>query len=344
MALINIDQQLSGLLEGVVNAMSTLEKTYHWQGREDTEEGQNGLRWHQVVDSLQHTDSCTLHNCILLGFECDLGVAANKGRIGAAKGANVIRNALANLAWHTDCGLYDAGNIVAEAHLADAQDHYAQKIAKNLSKNSLVIGLGGGHEIAWGSYQGLVEHLTGKPNKKIGIVNFDAHFDLRNPSQKTSSGTPFRQIAEYCETHNQPFHYACLGVAESSNTSALFAYANQTKTQYLLDIDCNLKAAKQLLEPMLTAVDELYVTVCLDAFPAHIAPGVSAPSDLGISVEFVVHMLHWIAQSQSTFDYNWRLADIAEMNPNYDIDNRTAKLAARLVYEVVSSKFNENGK
>ena len=313
-----------------------LEKTYQWQGREDTEDGQNGLRWHQIINTKQHSNSC-----VLVGFECDLGVAANKGRIGALKGPDVIRSALANLAWHADCDLADVGNIVAETHLAEAQSHYAQQIAKNLDENSFVIGLGGGHEIAWGSYQGLLQHLKDNPNKKIGIINFDAHFDLRNPLHAASSGTPFRQIAEYCQAQNQPFHYACLGVAESSNTIALFNYAKQTQTRYLLDIDCNVNAAKQLLEPMLSAVDELYVTVCLDAFPASVAPGVSAPSALGISVEFVINMLHWIAQSQPVFHYNWSLADIAEMNPYYDIDNRTAKLAARLVFEVINSKFGK---
>jgi formiminoglutamase len=316
--------------------MSRLEKNYHWQGREDTEEAHNGQRWHQVVNKQKHTNSFSL-----LGFECDLGVAANKGRGGAVKGPNVIRNALANLAWHADCDLFDAGNIVAKESMADAQNQYAQQITKSLNENSFVVGLGGGHEIAWGSYQGLAEHLAAGSNKKIGIINFDAHFDLRNPTQEASSGTPFRQISEYCQSHNQPFHYACLGVAESSNTSALFTYAKQAQTRYLLDIDCNLAAAKQLLKPMLTAVDELYVTVCLDAFPAHIAPGVSAPSALGISVEFVTYMLRWIAGSESDFHYNWRLTDIAEMNPNYDIDNRTAKLAARLVYEAVNTKFGK---
>jgi len=313
--------------------------TYHWKGREDTEDGQDGLRWHQVMDK-PSPNNTILHSCSLLGFECDLGVAANKGRVGAVNGPNVIRDALANLAWHADCGLRDAGNIVAETHLADAQTQYAQQIAKSLNQNALVIGLGGGHEIAWGSYQGLVQHLANGPNKKIGIVNFDAHFDLRNPLHTASSGTPFRQIAEYCHSHHQPFHYACLGVAESSNTSALFTYAKQTQTRYLLDIDCNIKAAQLLLEPMLTAVDELYVTVCLDAFPAGLAPGVSAPSTLGISIEFVINMLRWIAKSQADFHYKWRLVDIAEMNPKYDIDSRTAKLAARLIHEVVGSRFN----
>lgn len=316
--------------------MPNIEKIYHWQGREDTEDGQNGMRWHQVMNKQEHSDSCSL-----IGFECDLGVAANKGRIGAATGPNIIRNALANLAWHANCDLKDTGNIVAGTSLADAQNQYAQQIAKSLNEDSFVIGLGGGHEIAWGSYQGLVQHLAANTQKKIGIINFDAHFDLRNPSKQTSSGTPFRQMAEYCQNNNQPFHYACLGVAESSNTPALFTYAKQTNTRYLLDINCNIQAAKQLLEPMLTTVDELYVTVCLDAFPAHIAPGVSAPSALGIPVEFVVHMLHWIAQSQTALSYHWRLTDIAEMNPYYDIDNRTAKLAARLIYELVRSKFNK---
>ncbi|WP_299084667.1 formimidoylglutamase [uncultured Paraglaciecola sp.] len=310
--------------------MQTLDKSYLWQGREDSEEGQNGLRWHQVMGKKQHNKSVSL-----LGFECDLGVIANKGRAGAAKGPTAIRNSLANLAWHADCDVYDTGNILAETSLPAAQKAYAEQIAKDLSEHTLVIGLGGGHEIAWGSYQGLVHDLATQPNKKIGIVNFDAHFDLRNPAQTTSSGTPFRQIAEFCQSQRQSFHYACLGIAESSNTSALFNYAKQTKTRYLLDIDCNVHAATALLEPLLNEVDEVYVTVCLDAFPANRAPGVSAPSALGISVEFVIHMLRWVAQSQSSFHYNWRLTDIAEMNPYYDIDNRTAKLAARLVHEMV---------
>jgi formiminoglutamase len=328
-------------IEPIMSKAPKLKKNYLWQGREDTEEGQHGLRWHQVMDQQARSDSCSLRSCALIGFECDLGVAANKGRIGAATGPDVIRNALANLAWHADCDVKDAGNIAADISLADAQSQYARHLTKNLNDNSFVIGLGGGHEIAWGSHQGLFQHIASNPNKKMGVINFDAHFDLRNPSKTTSSGTPFRQMAEHCQSHNQPFHYACLGVAESSNTAALFTYAKQTNTRYLLDIDCNINTAKQLLEPLLNTVDELYVTVCLDVFPAHTAPGVSAPSTLGISVEFVVHMLHWIAESQATFTYNWRLADVAEMNPYYDIDNRTAKLAARIVYEMVATKFSK---
>ena len=317
--------------------MAKLAKEFKWQGREDLEDGQLGQRWHQVIDKPDNTNTCSL-----VGLECDLGVAANKGRIGASKGPNAIRNALANLAWHADCSLLDTGTVVAEANLPEAQDYYGQQVASQLKHGSFVVGLGGGHEMAWGSYQGLTQYLkssTKHKNKTIGIVNFDAHFDLRNPVPQTSSGTPFRQIAEYCEAQQKPFHYACLGVAESANTQALFRYAKQSNTQFLLDLECNVASAKQLLQPMLSQVDELYITVCLDAFPASVAPGVSAPSALGISVAFVIEILHWLAQSQIPLNYNWQLIDIAEMNPNFDLNNRTAKLAARLIYEALNTKF-----
>jgi formiminoglutamase len=312
--------------------MAKLENNFKWQGRTDLEDGQSGLRWHQVMGQENLSKTTTL-----LGFKCDLGVAENKGRVGAAAGPDAIRSAIANLAWHTHGNLQDAGNIVATNKLDEAQSLYAKVVKQQLDEGDFVIGLGGGHEIAWASYQGLSQYLAKHSKNKIGIINFDAHFDLRKPSPKASSGTPFRQIADHCQQHKQPFHYACLGVSEASNTVALFDYAKQSNTQYLLDLDCTFEAAKQLLEPMLSEVDELYVTVCLDAFPAHIAPGVSAPSALGIAVEFVLKTLLWIAASQAKFNYNWQLTDLAEMNPQYDLDRRTAKLAARIVYEIVKA-------
>jgi len=235
--------------------------------------------------------------------------------------------------------LQDKGDIVAQDELESSQQHYATAISKALATSKLVIGLGGGHEIAWGSYLGLQQHLASS-NKKIGIINFDAHFDLRKPAPLTSSGTPFWQISQHCEQQGQAFHYACIGVSEAANTKALFDAAKTTSTRYLRDVECDEISAKKLLSPMLVGIDELYVTICLDAFPASAAPGVSAPSALGISVPFVINMLHWLASSQVPFNYQWQLVDVAEMNPTYDIDNRTAKLAARLIFEIVKAKFS----
>ena len=147
---------------------------------------------------------------------------------------------------------------------------------------------------------------------------------------------------DHCQLHDTPFHYACLGVSKAANTPALFNFANTSNTRYLTDVALNdeslcMQRIDELLSPMLKDIDELYVTVCLDAFPAAQAPGVSAPSALGISPTLVINTLHFLAQHQNTYGYQWRLCDVAEMNPNYDIDSRTAKLAARLIFEAVDA-------
>lgn len=309
--------------------MSKLNQSYTWQGRDDAEDKEKGHRWHHKMRENNLSSDLTL-----IGFPSDLGVQANKGRIGARKGPTVIRNALANLAWHCNHSVADLGDTTVAYELAIAQQQYAEVVESQLRKGSKVIALGGGHEIAWGSYCGLQKAIQGKENNRIGIINFDAHFDLRKPAPNTSSGTPFRQIYEHQMELGQTFNYCCLGVAETANTQALFDYAEQTNTRYLLDYKCNVNAAKSLLTAMLENVDELYLTICLDAFPADSAPGVSAPSSLGISPHFVIELIQWIGSQQNQLNFNWQLADIAEMNPDFDIDNRTAKLAARLIHEI----------
>lgn len=314
---------------------------FNWQGRTDTEDGAKGLRWHQVVNQSGDTPLPMLS---LVGLACDLGVQANKGRPGACNGPNAIREALANLPWHWNARLQDGGDIQAEQDLAAAQLHYANAVTEALRQQQVVLGLGGGHEIAWGSYQGLLnalQHTYDEP-QTIGIINFDAHFDLRRPAPHTSSGTPFRQIYNHCQLHGHAFHYACLGVSKAANTQALFDFANATQTRYLLDTHCTLEAATALLTPMLQQIDQLYVTICLDAFPASAAPGVSAPSALGIDVRFAINMLHYLAKQQQPLNYKWTLCDIAEMNPGFDIDKRTARLAARLGFEVADALFASN--
>lgn len=315
--------------------MSKLDTSYRWSGRKDKEDSDLGCRIHQIINASEQRPDFTL-----LGFCCDIGVTNNQGRAGAVAGPNAVRSALANHAWHLDKVLTDCGNIVNLQTLEEGQNSYANQMAKSMQEGAFVLGIGGGHEIALASYLGLELFVKTSPKSRIGIINFDAHFDLRNPNPLPSSGTPFRQIAELCEKSDREFNYACIGVAEIANTKSLFSYAKQHQVKYLLDTECQFENIQAALLPMLKEIDHLYVTICLDAFPAYMAPGVSAPSSLGIGPSVVIKTLHWLAQSQLELAYNWQIADVAEMNPNYDIDNRTAKLAARLISEIFKAKQN----
>jgi len=298
-----------------------------WTGRIDAGEGQGALRWHQWVKPLVADQPA---GTVLIGLASDEGVKRNQGRTGARQGPSALRKALANLAWHGHTALYDAGDVACVgSDLEGAQQRYAHQVSQVLDQGHLPLGLGGGHEIAFASFSGLADHLRRQtPRPRIGILNFDAHFDLRHAEQ-SSSGTPFRQIAEYCQRADMPFAYCCLGVSQLNNTQALFEQAGRLNVSYRLDRDMNswnMPAIEAYLDTFLRDIDHLYLTLCLDVLPASQAPGVSAPSAYGVDMQIVEHLVRRAKASGKL-----RMADIAELNPSLDIDNRTARIGARLL-------------
>jgi len=323
--------------------MSSDEFEQIWQGRVDIEDGDAGRRFHQVIKPCQRQHQEP--GVVLAGLASDLGVQRNQGRTGAKLGPQALRRSLANLAWHFDQPLYDAGDVHIPTHggapLSAAQTAYAKLVSEMLGKRHFVIGMGGGHEIAWGSYQGARRHLdtVGYHSAKLGILNFDAHFDLRRPPSDStwvgSSGTPFYQVCRDCKQRGHAFNYACLGISQPSNTRALFEFAAVNNVSYLLDEDCGDDTSGSLIDNFISGLDALYVTICLDVLPSSVAPGVSAPATLGISLNFIIEALELIREACDRYNVRWMMADIAELNPQHDINNQTANVAARLVYELI---------
>ena len=302
-----------------------------WTGRVDAAEGQGALRWHQWVKPFARSQPA---GAALIGLACDEGVKRNQGRTGARLGPPALRKALANLAWPGQAPLDAAGDVgCTDSDLEGAQQIYASHVSFLLDQGHLPLGLGGGHEIAFASFSGLADHLRQRsPQARIGVLNFDAHFDLRHAGQ-SSSGTPFRQIAEYCQRADMPFTYCCLGVSQLNNTAALFEQAEQLKVRYRLDRQMNswdISACEALIDEFLQEVDHLYMTICLDVLPASQAPGVSAPSAHGVDMQIVEHLVRHAKASGKL-----RMADIAELNPSLDTDNRTARIGARLLASLI---------
>jgi len=316
-----------------------LEKSFTWRGRVDQEDVLYSRRLHQHVTHVEH--SINFEGApVLLGFSCDEGVKRNQGVAGAIEGPNAIRSSLANLACPSDYCFYDAGDMGCfDENLEDAQQKTANVITQILEEDGFPMVLGGGHEIGWASFLGAQQFLSSHaPKKRLGILNFDAHFDLRNPNPQPSSGTPFRQCQEWCQHHDVPFEYFVMGLNKTANTDALFYFAKKNNVRWIEDIDCHAGALAQLqlkLTDWLDSIDYLYVTVCLDVFPAAYAPGVSAPAGLGVEPTVIFKVLEYLQTEVKRQNKCILLADVAEMNPKKDTDNRTAKLAARYVHSMM---------
>ncbi len=273
----------------------------------------------------------------LLGYAGDEGVKRNMGRTGAAKGPEAIRKALGRMANHLPKGtqLIDAGTVKCQGkQMEAAHEEVGNRVAKLLELGTYTILLGGGHDLAYAHYLGIKKFLAQvKPKPKLGIINLDAHFDLRTlENGKGHSGSPFLQIAEDLGEDN--FHYLCLGIQTASNIPHLFQTARKWNVRYLPVEDYSLHCwniVEAQLHRFLDEMDAIYLSIDLDGFHSGIAPGVSAVSPFGFDWAIAKKTIRYIKDSSKLLS-----ADIVEFNPQYDIEGVTAKLAAGIVLELAS--------
>lgn len=314
-----------------------------WQGRVDSSKDYDTFRWHQWIKPLDLRQPLPDYDgrtgFALLGFCCDEGIQRNRGRPGAAMAPDNIRRELANLpcSFLPEVALFDAGNITCtDAALDKSQQALEQAVFRLRQAGLFPVVLGGGHETALGHFRGQAAFLREREeNCGLGIINFDAHFDLRPFSGEGNSGTMFRQIADEATRHGEVFRYFCLGIQRCSNTVALFNTAEQLGAEYLLAGDLSWHNDEQIIEKLDTfmeGVSHLYVTVCADVFASSFAPGVSAPQALGLHPEVVIRYLKHILRSRKVVGF-----DIAEVSPRFDHDQATASLAKVIVFAVVDT-------
>ncbi|EKD73216.1 MAG: formimidoylglutamase [uncultured bacterium] len=306
-----------------------------WQGRADTPPESCFFQIIKMLNLMDyHTIQITQPTFAFIGFKCDEGIRRNLGRVGAAEGPMAIRQALAKLPIQKqNFACFDAGNIVCpEGDLETSQHALGEVIALLLKQNVTPIVMGGGHELAWGHYQGIAKAY---PQKNLGIVNFDAHFDMRPllPKNQGSSGTPFLQIAEAHKKAKRRFDYNCIGIQHTGNIRLLLETAKHYNTHILWADEVHLGQLEKCIDFIDRVIDQneiIYLSLCLDVFAAAIAPGVSAIQPLGLWPWHVIPLVRQLAAAGKVISY-----DIAELSPRYDFDQCTAKLAANLIYEIV---------
>ena len=307
-----------------------------WQGRVDSNHPDE-RRWHQIIQrlDLESLDQANhLPSWALVGFSSDEGVRRNRGRIGAKKGPDAFRVAASNLPYTGKFALYDGGDIVCNNHDLEAAQEALTEAVYSLHKGGYIpLLIGGGHEIAFPHFSGIQKCFEGT---NIGVINFDAHYDLRSKvGGLGNSGTSFCEIHELCRNNKIEFQYCVVGIQKYSNTQLLFNRADDwgVRTITADSIADNFRQSISQLKTFIDTVSHLYVTICLDVFHCSVAPGVSAPSVTGLQWEIFIRLLKQVFVSGKVVSM-----DIAELNPTFDIDNQTSKLAAAIAFEMIRMK------
>ena len=302
-----------------------------WSGRDDGPDPA-ARRWHQVVQfidlakQLEHFFDPTI--CVI-GYASDAGVRLNQGRVGAAEGPSRLRARMAPFPEVRGVTILDGGDVVSGASVLDTQHSLAWAVERIVRAGAMPVILGGGHDMAYGHFLGVAQARGRAP----ACINFDAHLDMRPLGDGgPNSGTPFTQAMEWCHAHAMPFRYAALGTQRLGNTAALFERAHDSGALIVDGDGFALDTIEEVMEALNEEVgdEELCLSIDLDVFAAAYAPGVSAPAAMGIVPDAAFRRLYrGILESERVMG-----VEIAELCPALDLDDRTARLGASLVFEV----------
>lgn len=267
---------------------------------------------------------------VVIGFPSDEGVRRNDGRPGAAAGPEAIRRWFHRFTPCAPCPdefehlierTLDLGDVKVSGDVERDQERLGAALAPYIERGIFAVVLGGGHETGFGHFLGWAES-----GRDVSILNWDSDVDVRELKEgKAHSGSPFRQALLH--ESGRCRNYRVAGLLPYSAAAAHLEFVREHGGDYVWGFDLSREAVgdlyRQLEEPAMVTFD-------LDGVDQAFAPGVSAPATGGISAELWLYAAYSAGRCPAVGS-----CDIVELNPRYDRDDQTAKLAAFSLWQIL---------
>ncbi|MDX1530456.1 MAG: formimidoylglutamase [Rhodothermales bacterium] len=264
---------------------------------------------------------------VVVGFPSDEGVRRNGGRPGAADGPAAIREALYKLTpdaehpqrfGHLLDQTADLGDVRVTGDVEGDQERLGAVLGPLLEANTIPVVLGGGHETTYGHFLGYVA-----ARRDTAVLNWDAHLDVRAVGEAGGhSGSPFRQALEHPSGRCR--RYVAAGLQPHGVAATHLTYVRQRGGRCVWRGDLDTARVGDLVGGL---TGSTLATFDLDAVEAAAAPGVSAPNPSGLPVDVWLRAAYGCGRSLRVGSM-----DVVELNPRFDVDSRTARLAALTVW------------
>ncbi|RFP64665.1 hypothetical protein D0N36_12955 [Hymenobacter lapidiphilus] len=270
----------------------------------------------------------------LVGLPLDFGTVLEGGRGGAAHAPNAIRSELRryhktyNLEHNTDLRrlrIADAGNLpLRAARHTDNHETIAIELARLLAQYPRVVVLGGSHDGTYSTVRGLHAATGGQP---LGGINLDAHADVKDRPGLLSSGTPFGNLLREGLVAGAGFTEIGLHSNLNMQADIDFLHQHQAHIVRLAQVQSDgMSGHMGRALARATAAGPAFVSFDIDCCAQAYAPGVSAPSADGLTPCQATEAA-WLAGGAAGV----RLFEVMELNPLFDRDQQTARLAATVV-------------
>jgi agmatinase len=212
----------------------------------------------------------------------------------------------------SDKKILDLGNVEREK--------LPKLILHVISHGKLPIIIGGDHSITT-----IALRQIGKMLGKISVFYFDAHPDFVS-STNNYYGSVMTDSAEFIDFRNSMLIGTRAAEAEELDNAAKVGLEVITPLE-LAEVGV-LKLARRLADERR---QKRYVSIDLDCLDPAFAPGVSVPCPGGLSSTELLYLVKRTVQSGII------AMDIVELSPDFDLNNITAYLAARIISESIAS-------
>jgi arginase len=215
---------------------------------------------------------------------------------------------------------------------ADVCAQVAEKGSEYLEAGYCPVYLGGDHSLSVGSL------LAAQTLSEVGVLWVDAHADFNTPETSPSGNFHGMPLATALGRGEHSYWGQALGVLER-NTVVVGVrdvdpgeqeLLNQSAVTVFTMDDVSDRGLKHVLydavEIATAGVDALHLSFDLDVFDPSVAPGVSTPVEGGFSAIDGLELCRELGLMHKTGGV-LRSVDIVELNPEADVDNKTAELA-----------------
>ena len=231
----------------------------------------------------------------------------------------------------------DLGNLNLKYHDIKSSIQIMEDKARDiLDSGKNIIAIGGDHSVTYP----LVKALHDFGEKSIGLIQFDAHLDLLDESEKQGKFSQSSEIFRAMELENvKPGHVVQIGVRGYNYPEAFDFIKNNNIIQFTPK-DVNQLPMKKIYriirKDIIEKVDYLYLTFDIDVLDPAYAPGVGVVEPDGLNPSQCFELLKLLAPEVDAFD-------LVEVNPMLDHNGITSRTGAKLIFDFMINKVFERG-
>jgi formimidoylglutamase len=278
-------------------------------------------------------------DCAIVGVPYD---GASVVRTGSRHGPDAVRQALMYFTTYssrdrramTDFRAADIGDV--QVVLTDMEGTFrriTETVRQLVTRGIVPVMIGGDHSIAFPNLRGVIEALG--PGKRLGVIHFDAHHDLRKAHLGAeSSGVPFRKALELPGTLLLGRNLVQIGLAEFTNSPQLDDYAKEMGVTVISGLEVRERGIASVVDQALAiageGTDAIYLSVDIDCIDQSQAPGTAAPNPFGLDARDVQSAMRRIGEDAKLIG-----ADLVEISPPFDPRNITGGTGASLILSLL---------